>query len=351
LNLSNTLFNLGKKILVISLKDSKNESLNNYKFANELIEIQNSGRLLNRWIDFTKKIIPLIKQHQSSYIIASDLYSLPGAAISKNSSILIYDSREIYSALASLNKRILSQFIISRIEKLFLTKVNKIIVSGELDKFYLQHKLTDKLPYTIIKNLPPFREIQKNNFIREKYHLDNDSIVLIYQGVVLNGRGLIPILKALSKLENTYLFIIGENFIKDKIISEAKSHKILNKVLLMDAVDYENLHPITCSADIGLALFEPVGDSYKLALPNKLFEYCMAGIPVLASNLVAINGVIADYGIGALVNDVYNIDEISEKILFLNNKSNKEEIIKNIMKAKNELSYQSQENIIRELIN
>jgi len=119
----------------------------------------------------------------------------------------------------------------------------------------------------------------------------------------------------------------------------------------MDAVDYENLHPITCSADIGLALFEPVGDSYKLALPNKLFEYCMAGIPVLASNLVAINGVIADYGIGALVNDVYNIDEISEKILFLNNKSNKEEIIKNIMKAKNELSYQSQENIIRELIN
>jgi glycosyltransferase involved in cell wall biosynthesis len=41
-------------------------------------------------------------------------------------------------------------------------------------------------------------------------------------------------------------------------------------------------------ATLGLMLIEPVCRSYELTLPNKLFEYAQAGLPILTSDLPVI---------------------------------------------------------------
>ncbi|MDX1700370.1 MAG: hypothetical protein R3250_07115, partial [Melioribacteraceae bacterium] len=51
-------------------------------------------------------------------------------------------------------------------------------------------------------------------------------------------------------------------------------------------------------ADLGLALIENISISYYYALPNKLFEYIMAGVPVLSSNLPQMKIIIDTYGVG-----------------------------------------------------
>jgi glycosyltransferase involved in cell wall biosynthesis len=54
------------------------------------------------------------------------------------------------------------------------------------------------------------------------------------------------------------------------------------------------------AADVGLwTLLANVGLNFKLALPNKVFEYLAAGVPLLAADLPEVRALVADYGVGA----------------------------------------------------
>jgi len=68
-------------------------------------------------------------------------------------------------------------------------------------------------------------------------------------------------------------------------------------------------------ADCGLCLIEDVSLSDRLCLPNKLFEYAFAGIPVLASRLHEIARVVNEYRLGACCdNDADSIEAAVLKI-------------------------------------
>ena len=72
-------------------------------------------------------------------------------------------------------------------------------------------------------------------------------------------------------------------------------------IIFTGAVNYNKLLEYTASADIGLSLFEDVSLSYRLALPNKLFEYAMANIPVIATDLPAIRKIHEEFNFGELI--------------------------------------------------
>jgi glycosyltransferase involved in cell wall biosynthesis len=52
---------------------------------------------------------------------------------------------------------------------------------------------------------------------------------------------------------------------------------------------------------MGLCLIQPICRSYELTLPNKLYEYAAAGVPVLASDLPVIASVVREWDAGEVV--------------------------------------------------
>jgi hypothetical protein len=52
------------------------------------------------------------------------------------------------------------------------------------------------------------------------------------------------------------------------------------------------------NADYGLCLVENASLSDYYCLPNKLFEYCFAGVPVLASDFPEIRRLVEQYSLG-----------------------------------------------------
>ena len=66
-------------------------------------------------------------------------------------------------------------------------------------------------------------------------------------------------------------------------------------------------------ASVGLALIQPICLSYRMSLPNKLFEYVAAGIPVLGSDLPAIGPLVREYGIG-LVAQPERVADVASKL-------------------------------------
>ena len=66
---------------------------------------------------------------------------------------------------------------------------------------------------------------------------------------------------------------------------------------------------VAASADVGLCMIEAVSLSDYLCLPNKLFEYAFAGLPVIASKFPDIAKVVEGYGLGVCAD--IDVDSIS----------------------------------------
>jgi glycosyltransferase involved in cell wall biosynthesis len=62
-----------------------------------------------------------------------------------------------------------------------------------------------------------------------------------------------------------------------------------------------------------MVLEEPIGLSFKYSLPNKLFDYIHAEIPIIAGNLPEISRIINEYHVGVLVKN-YQPETIAKAI-------------------------------------
>jgi len=303
-----------------------------------------------RYFNQKIKIIELIK---ADYVWAADFFSLKSAKkiADYNDAELIYDCREIYSKIPSLRNHKIKQWIQTNLEKHWIKSVHKIIVTGELDKNYLQKHFKNKNNFYILMNLPYYKKVQNQNLIRQNYNLSQNSKILVYQGMLSEGRGLEKTIVALRQLPDFYLILLGSGKILYHLQEMARLNGVKDKVIFKGIVPYQELLNWTASADIGLNLIEDIAFSYKLALPNKMFEYCMAGIPVISSNLPAIEKIYTEFKIGELLQPNCSPEKLAETIINMNNQNKIKFYKSECLKAAEKYNYQNQFKIINQIFN
>ncbi len=313
-NLATIFVQLQKKVIVIGLTDQK-KKIHSIKDGVEylLLPINSSIRLIVKVLKFSYSVFKIAKHLNANCYAAMDIYSLAIASYLKfkYSARLVYDSREIYSALSTLTKRKLSQIVLNFYENYFVKFVDYITVSGDLDALFLKKYFKRKHNIEIIMNLPLRKDISQKNLIRGKYKIEQYKNILIYQGMLLQGRGIEKLILSLKYSDSNVLCIFGEGRQKPILEKLVHQNELNSKVFFCGLIPYDELHQWTCSADIGIALIEPISYSYELALPNKLFEYCMAGIPVLMSKLPAMIKIYDEFKIGEIVEPYANPEEIA----------------------------------------
>ncbi len=243
---------------------------------------------------------------------AMDLFAGPACLTlsKKHHANIVYDAREFYFALASLVDRGITQKLVGWFERYLVSRSAAITVSGWLDAEIVakQYGLLD-LP-TVILNSPPLARPFDSSRFRDEFDIPEHLKIVVYQGVVLKGRGIEPFLRALPHIENVVLCVIGSGTDVERLQSISNELGIADRVFWKGAVPYSELHGWTCSADVGLCLIEPVSLSYEYALPNKFFEYMMAGIPSLISDLPALHAFVKDYPVGMLVERDLGVSDI-----------------------------------------
>jgi glycosyltransferase involved in cell wall biosynthesis len=72
-------------------------------------------------------------------------------------------------------------------------------------------------------------------------------------------------------------------------------------VHFLGKISGDHLYEYTPSADIGLCLLENMGLNYYFSLPNRIFDYLQAGVPVLASRFPEIVNIVEKYNTGRLI--------------------------------------------------
>ena len=231
---------------------------------------------------------------------ASDLYTLPALADAarRHDARLVYDSRELYAALDSAHGRPWVGAVWAAVERRFIGRADAVLTVGDAIADRLAERYRVSRP-TVLYNAPETaRAVPDRTALHRTLALPDDGrMVVLYQGLFRDGRGLPALVQATRDVAGVRLVLIGEGVLADEMVEAGAD--LGDRLVVHPFVPPDRLAALTPGADLGACLIEPLTESLRLSLPNKLFEYLSAGVPVLASPLPELRAVV-DQGVGVL---------------------------------------------------
>ncbi|AVQ54331.1 hypothetical protein CF049_18740 [Clostridium sporogenes] len=311
-----------------------------------------------KYIEFKKKCLQEAKNFNPDIVHCHDVYTLPiGKEIikklGKTKKIkFVYDSHELWSqASNNLSMPNILVKLQNNIEKNTIRKCNKVITVSDSIAQYLMKEYKIKEKPTIIRNIPYIKkDIINKGIFHEKFNIENEKKIVLYQGAVGIGRGIENLIKAMQYTkDNIVLVILGNGSMVQTYKDIVNELKLKNKVYFHKAVDPKELIDYTASANLGMSLIFNICLSYYYSLPNKMFEYIQGEIPVLCSNYPDMKEIVKNYGIGQTV-DPNDVSEIAKAINEILSKDDKYREYKNNCKvAKEQLNWEKESNILIQL--
>lgn len=261
------------------------------------------------YFSFAVQLWKSLKSSNADIYIAEDFFPLAFTTIigKRKNAKVVYNSRELYPFLGGLRNKKFTQWLIKIIEKKYIKKVDLVLTTGEMDSNFLEdyYGIRNTL---VIRNIPLLQVPKKEIDLRNILNISPKQKILLYQGVMIEGRGITKIISLMNELKNIEFVLLGDGALRKEFETTALKYKVHDRVHFLGTVPQRDLINYTAAADIGLALIENISISYYHALPNKLFEYIMAGIPVLSSNLPQMKKIINDYQVGIIVDEKDDIN-------------------------------------------
>jgi glycosyltransferase involved in cell wall biosynthesis len=248
------------------------------------------------YAEFNIRLFFYLMTTQVDLIFANDLDTLPAAflAAKLRHKRLIFDAHELFIELPELADRAIVRKFWEKLENYMLPHLKETITvcKSIADIYNKKYNLEMK----VVRNTPLYR----TDAVLKKISYPGKKIIL-YQGSLNLARGLEWVIDAMSFVENAMLVIIGAGDIKKNLEVRVKDSGVVDKVVFLGEIDGELLYQYTSSANIGLCLLEQKGLNYYYALPNRIFDYIHAGVPVLATNFPEIANIVETYKTGVLI--------------------------------------------------
>jgi glycosyltransferase involved in cell wall biosynthesis len=242
--------------------------------------------------------------NRSDLLVSNDLDTLlPNFLISKLKHLpLVYDSHEYFTGIPEIQRRLFVKWVWMSIEKMIFPWLNYVITVS--DSIAAQYEFQYGFrPVTIRNCSRPSKEIKP--FSKVELGINEDHLLLILQGTGINiDRGGEELIESVSKTDNVSLLIVGSgvrlDFLKNKVVELDLS----SRVKFFPKVPWDELMRFTKSADAGLSLDKDTNINYRFSLPNKLFDYISAGIPVIAGNLPEVTKIVAGNKCGIIIPEI-----------------------------------------------
>lgn len=282
-------------------------------------------------------------------LLANDLDTLPANyLVSRIKRIpLVYDSHEYFTGVPELQDRKIVKGIWKWIEKRIFPNLKYIYtVSQSIADLYKEEYNRE---VKVVRNLSlGWKPVNKPS--RSELGIAEEKRILILQGSGINiERGAEEAVEAMLYVENAILLIIGEGDVMDQLKKSVDQMDLSGKILFINKIPYAKLLEYTSLGDVGLTLDKDTNLNYRYSLPNKLFDYIQARVPVLASKLTEVEKIIRNYKIGEVI-DSHEPKHIAEKLNFmLDSEDKRREWKKNLEQAAEELCWENEEGKLIEI--
>lgn len=294
------------KVIVIALwKDGlpKRESLGNG------VEVWRIRPLIGHTLEgFTGRIVKVLGWHISVLLALHgqkvncfNCHSLPVLPLSTvikfwKRCTLVYEPHELETETVS--SRGLTRFLLQRVEQALIRYADAVcVVNRSIAHWY--ERTYNLRNVSVVQNVPYRSEngVSRTGLLRNAVGLDsNEAQIFLYQGLLAPGRGIEILLEVFSTMPpHKHLVLMGYGELEERIRNAASQN---SNIHFLPAVSPELVKNYTADADVGLALIEDVCLSYRLCLPNKLFEYASCGVAIVASDFPEMGKFIEEFECG-----------------------------------------------------
>lgn len=125
--------------------------------------------------------------------------------------------------------------------------------------------------------------------------------IVLHLGGVMAARGIEELVDAIVDCAPAHLVLLGSGEHWPLVARRASARGVVDRVHLLGPVPSAEVIAYAASADIGVQATVPIGLNNRYSLPNKLFQYMAAGLPVVASDFPQIREIVAGARCGLTV--------------------------------------------------
>ena len=283
----------GLKMEWVKLKSSAGLPHNLLGYAARYAEA--AARLVIRGIALRPRVVHA--HEDSSLPIALAIRSVTRARI-------IYDAHELYREVTDAGQYAWKRWS-SRMETWAMRHCSGIIACNSQRAEVMHREYGAPFRPTVVRNMPPYMKYRPTKILRDYLQKKNSAIryICLHQGGIMPGRGMETILRALRYLPRDVAMVLigsgGEKYLNE-LLDEARREGLDDRFIVHPAVDHADLFKMTCSADVGVVIYQNVSRNNYLCAPNKLYEYAAAGLPIVGADLPPIREFLEETGTGGV---------------------------------------------------
>ncbi len=271
------------------------------------------------YASFNLRLFRFLIFHRAQLLVSNDLDTLAAnylASKFKKNCRLVYDTHEYFTEVPELQGRPFVKAFWERIEEWIFPKLETVYtVNRSIAQLYANKYKKD---VKVVRNVSPKWTVDKRKS-RQELGLPENKFIVIMQGAGINvDRGAEEAVEAIRGLEGVLLLILGDGDAVPSLKSYVIANALSEFVLFLPKKAYSEMMEYTACADLGLTLDKPSNMNYLFSLPNKLFDYLHAGIPVICTDLPEVAGIVRKHEVGIVLNEL-TVNELKEKIEHLQN--------------------------------
>ncbi len=259
---------------------------------------------LLRFLEYMLRVFAAVLRHRADVVVAHDAAALLPAWFAARlvGRPILYHAHELWSDAGggtapwpALWRRV-ERFLCPRVDAMIAPEENRARIYAE--------EFGARTPPVVVRNCPMDRPRVESDDLRRLLAARGiaSGCIVLYQGLLDPSRCLMELVDAMALTGGDATLVLlgrGDPDHEQQLHARINEPGLRSRVVLLPSVPYEELHAITCSADIGVLLYRNDSRNNYYCAPNKLYEYMQAGLSLLASDFPGLRQVIDTHSLGA----------------------------------------------------
>jgi glycosyltransferase involved in cell wall biosynthesis len=259
------------------------------------------GRALTRMRKWGRRAARAAAREPAALLVGHDLDGFLAGIRAKRrlGAPLVYDSHELYPDYAARDRPAYELRGWIRYESRLIRHADLVIAVTPSRADVMAQRYGIPTP-SVIRNMPETARPPTEPMASLREGLPEGSRVVFYSGSMQVARGLEQLIPALAQLPDAVLVVMGSG--DDDYVVHLKAIAadvgVEDRMVMRPPVRPHEVVAASADADVGVVLNRNVSLNNWLSLPNKIYEYLAAGMPVVTSNSPEMTQLVSEYDVG-----------------------------------------------------